>query len=121
MSGRAARYRNSFRRKRKDNIKIARASGTGSAATIVWDEFKWVRAHVRGYSPSEIVGAVVQGDQEVRMDAEDVEALGFSVPPRHGDRVLMPDERIAFVQSCDANTYRVDGELIVYVCRVRGA
>jgi hypothetical protein len=119
-SGIVARTVAAYRRGFRERVKIARASGTGAAANIAWDEARYVKAHLRQYAPHEIAGSIMQGDQELMILTADLDATSFDVPPRLGDRVLMPNGSHAMVQYCDANTRRLGGVTVAYVCRVRG-
>lgn len=120
MSGAVNRARANYRRVFKDKVKIARATGTGAAANIAWDEFKWVRAHLSGYSPAPVGGDQMQGNQRFMLLAEDLESIGFAVPPRNGDRIRLDDDRVVMVQYCDSNTRRINGVVLAYVCEVKG-
>lgn len=119
-AGIVTRTRAAYRRAFKERVKLARASGTGAAADIAWDQAPYVRAHLRQYGPHEIAGSIMQGDQELMVLAEDLDESSFTVPPRMGDRVLLPNGNYAMVQHCDANSRRLGQETIAYVCRVRG-
>ena len=120
MSAQAERSRAHYRRAFKDRVKIARATGTGAAATIAWDEMKWVRAHVMGYVASDAGGTQTQGLQSVLLLAEDLDAIGFQAP-RAGDRIRMPSGAIALIDGVDANTRRAGAALIAYEVKVKGA
>ena len=69
---------------------------------------------LRGFSPDELVGGVMQGDARVILDATPVAALA---PPRKGD-FLVADGRTWSVQGAHARM--VGDDLAAYELWVRG-
>jgi hypothetical protein len=107
-----------YRRFLKDTVTITRLAGaspsqTSTAATSI-------RAHVASYSPQEIVGAIMQGDQKVILLKQDLDAASWPVPPHKGDKIITSDGRHLTVQFCDANTKRVGNTIIAYEIQARG-
>lgn len=107
----AASYANAL----TDSVSISGKRGIGTAKTYSAAN---VRARIRGYQPRDIVGTIMQGDQEAILLKADLDAQGYPVPER-GDRMVCGGIT-SVVQFCDANTRRVNGTVIAYVCQVRG-
>jgi len=72
---------------------------------------------VRGYSPQELVGAIIQGDREVRISNQEILGKQWPGPPRRADRLRI-SERWVTVES--VNTVIVSGETWEHVIQVRG-
>lgn len=103
--------RGAYARALRDEVTIER--GTERAAAV--------RCQVRSYGPTEIVGSVMQGDQEVILFKPDLDNQGFPSPPKKGDKIKMENEtRTTTVEYCDPNTRRVGTETIAYVVQTRG-
>jgi hypothetical protein len=79
-----------------------------------------VKAIVRGYRPEELVGGINQGAREVIVLAGDLEALGWPVPPKSGDRVILRSGRPLMVDTVDSDTLNLAGVDIGYKLSASG-
>ncbi|AHJ66367.1 hypothetical protein [Granulibacter bethesdensis] len=75
-----------------------------------------VPAVIRTYRPQEIVGALRQGDREVRIAAQALAAAGWSTAPRCDDRMIV-DGVVANVQFCD--TRFIGGVSALHILTIR--
>lgn len=79
-----------------------------------------VRGVVRGYAASELVGAIQQGDREVRIANAEILAAAWPGPPRAGenaDRVVI--DGVAMVVMA-VDTRHVGGDAALHILQVRG-
>lgn len=107
-----------YRRFLKDAVTITRLVGVAPSQTTV--AAANIRARVLSYSPQEIVGAIMQGDQKVILLKEDLDAAAWPAPPRKGDKIGTAGGRMLTVQYCDTNTRAVASTLIAYEVQARG-
>lgn len=91
-------------------------SGVRSGLTMTADN---IRGRLMGYTPLEISGTILQGDQKLVVMKSDLDDAGFPTP-RKGDKVTSSDNRTLTVQFVDADTRRCGDTLIAYECQVRG-
>jgi hypothetical protein len=101
-----------------DRVTVARLSGVGSSQIAL--EYPGIRARLASYSPAEIGGLILQGDQKGILLAADLNDAGFPIPLIKGDRVTCSDGRIVTVQAIDPNTRAVGGVVIAYEVQLRG-
>ncbi len=60
-----------------------------------------VKATVTGYAPAELVNGITQGSRKIIVSRLDLEAEGFPVPPKKGDRIHLSDNRVTTITSVD--------------------
>lgn len=77
------------------------------------------RAHIRGYTPDELVGGVNQGDREVILSADDLVAKGITSLKENSDSLIVRGRKMT-IGSVDDSTYRFAGKLVAYKLRVTG-
>ena len=76
-----------------------------------------VRAFVRGYKASELIGGIVQGDRTVIIGNTEIAAAAWPGPPVKPDYVMIAGKS-SVVQSCDVR--RVAGVIVCHIIQVRG-
>ena len=79
-----------------------------------------VKGVVRGYAADEMVGAIQQGDREVRISNAEIAAAAWPGPPRAGenaDRIVI-DGQERIVMAVDPRYIGADPAL--YIMQVRG-
>jgi len=72
---------------------------------------------VRGYQPEQLVGAIVQGDREVRISNQEIVNKQWPGPPRRADRMRIAGH---WVTVENVNTFNVSNEVVEHVIQVRG-
>lgn len=77
-----------------------------------------VRGKAWGYSATELVGSIQQGDQRVLLLAEDLIAKGFALPLTSADKLVVKGREIAVVSA--GSRKAPDGSLVVYDVQARG-
>lgn len=99
-----------------ENVFVRRYFGTG----VNRNKFEVkVLARIVGYSPQELVGTIVQGDQKLIVLVDDLEIYQFPLPLIKNDKVVVRGKELN-IEAVDGNTRRIDGELIAYELQVRG-
>ena|SRR5215831_11139795 len=78
-----------------------------------------VRARVTGYAPSDLAGAIVQGDRRAIILAADLDAAGFVAPVLISDKLVVRGRELAIL-AADDSSRRVNGQLIAYEIQARG-
>jgi hypothetical protein len=78
-----------------------------------------VRARVVGFSPSELVGVVQQGDRRVVILAEDLINAQFAIPIKASDKCEVRGVECAIIAP-DDSTRRLGTNLIAYDLVIRG-
>lgn len=99
-----------------ETIAIRRYSGTGAGRTYVDRD---CLARVTGYSPSELVGSIIQGDRKVIVLADDLDGESPPFAIAKTDKVVVRDKELA-IMMVDDSTRRVGGTLIAYELTARG-
>lgn len=79
-----------------------------------------VRARVMGYKPSDLVGAIVQGDRQAIILAADLAASGFPQIMPNRDRLIWNGKTLV-IKSVDDATARIAGETIAVKLQLSGA
>lgn len=79
-----------------------------------------VRARVMGYKPSDLVGAIVQGDRQAIILADDLAASGFPQIMPNRDRLVWNGKTLV-IKSVDDATARIAGETIAVKLQLSGA
>lgn len=79
-----------------------------------------VRARVMGYRPSDLVGAIVQGDRQAIILASDLAASGFPQIMPNRDRLIWNGKTLT-IKSVDDATARIAGETIAVKLQLSGA
>lgn len=72
---------------RRGELVSFRRMSSGSQQTILNQAD--VKATVAGYAPVELVNGITSGSRKVIVSRLDLEALGFPVPPKKGDRIYL--------------------------------
>lgn len=106
-----------------EHIIVRRWSGTGAGRTCVEAQ---VRARVSGYTPSQIIGAVAQGDISVIV-LNDPDAnvpagkvsLGSLLPLSVDDKLVIRDEEKS-IKGINDNSRRIGGVLIALEIHAKG-
>lgn len=101
-----------------EDIVIRRYTSTGVSPRTYVD--RPCRARVVGYQPSELVGAIAQGDRRVIIMAEDLEGESPAFTLAKSDKVYAERFNEIAILGIDDSTRRVDGELIAYELHCRG-
>lgn len=96
-----------------EDVIVRRYAGTG-AARVPTDVV--TKARVMGYAPTQIVGAVVQGDRKLVMLIDTLSAL---LPLTTDDKVVIRGIETA-IMSVDDSTRRPGGTLVALDLVVRG-
>ena len=104
-----------YRAELKETIVIRRYTGTGTSRPKF--EVK-ARGNTRLYKGTELVGSIVQGDQEVLILVEDLIAKRFALPLTTNDKIVVSGKEIAIIAA--NNRTDLDGTIIVYDCQARG-
>jgi hypothetical protein len=60
-----------------------------------------VKATPAGYTPKELAAGITQGSSKFTVSRLDLEAAGFPVPLKKGDRVILSGNRIRTVDTVD--------------------
>lgn len=60
-----------------------------------------VKATVAGYTPEELVNGITQGSRKIIVSRLDLEAAGFPVPLKKGDRAVLDGNRPTTIESVD--------------------
>lgn len=110
-----AAYRSGFQG--ADVVTLRRYAGRDQNRTHF--DFQSVRARVTGYAAADLVGDIEQGDRLAIVLAEDVYRVGFPIPIRKGDGMIVAGA-ICSIEAVDDNTRRVGGNLMAYEIRIRG-
>lgn len=103
----------SFLREVGEDVVVRRYLGTGPARTAI---DRVARARVKGYQPSDLVGAIVQGDRKVVIL---VDTLADLLPLSTTDKLVIRG-REAAIKGVDDNTRRIGGVLIGLDLQVAG-
>lgn len=77
-----------------------------------------VSCRIVGYTPAQLVGTILQGDQSIILLKRDLDAQGFPRPIK-GDKVTV-NGVLMTVQAVDPNTRKIGTTIIAYVAQVRG-
>lgn len=97
-----------------ETVSIVRGFGTGSVVTITG-----VRCRPSGFVPSDVAGAVSQGERHLIVLAADIEGTAI-VKPAKNDRVIWNGKTLNIMDVNDA-TRRIAGVDIAYDLTVKGA
>lgn len=101
-----------YRRFLTDSVTVRRTVSSVNTDAVV-------AARIKSYSPQELSGTIMQGDQKAILLAEDLTLAGWPVPPKNGDMVIVQG-RTTRIVAVDQNTRRVGSTIIAYECQVRG-
>lgn len=71
----------------------------------------------KGYTPQELVGAIIQGDTQITITNAEIAAAQWPGPPKIGDKIIM-DGREKNIQAVEQKF--LGSEILVFVCQVRG-
>lgn len=77
-----------------------------------------VSCRISGYSPTQLNGSIIQGDQHVILLKGDLDAQGFPRPVK-GDKMTIGGVPLT-VQAVDPNTRKIGTTIIAYEVQVRG-
>lgn len=94
-----------------------KASITGVRAGVAYSADD-VGCRIVGYTPQELGGTVVQGDQKLTMLKSDLDAQNYPAPVK-GDKVAV-QARVTTVQHVDLNTIKIGETIIAYIVQCRG-
>jgi hypothetical protein len=103
-----------YRAELKERIIVRRYTGTGTNRPHFDVP---VRGKSRLYSAKELIGTIVQGDQEVLILVEDLISKKFALPVTTNDKVVVNGKEIAILAPNTRNGE--DGTLVVYDCQAR--
>lgn len=104
-----------YRAELKETIVVRRYTGTGTNRP----KFEVsVRASSRRYHGTELIGSIVQGDQQVLILVEDLIQKKFALPMTTNDKVVISGKEIAIVAANERAD--LDGTLIAYDLQARG-
>lgn len=99
-----------------ETIAIRRYNGSGASRTYV---DRPCTARVMGYTPAELVGAVLQGDRKIVVLAEDLEGESPAYAIAKGDKAIARGAEWAIL-AVDDSTRRIGATLIAYELQARG-
>lgn len=109
--------------RRGTTIQVRRWSGVGAARTKVEASIK---ARVLGYTPDELIGAIVQGDQRVialnnpaAAVPEGMVALSTLLPLSNTDKLVIEGREVS-IKAVDKNTIKVGDVLIAIFIQAAG-
>lgn len=109
--------------RRGKTIKVRRWSGVGAARTKVEATIK---ARVLGYTPDELIGAIVQGDQRVialndpdAVVPDGMVSLTSLLPLSNTDKLVIDGREVA-IKAVDKNTINVGDEVIAILIQAAG-
>jgi hypothetical protein len=98
-------------------ITVRRYSGTGAGRTP--EDFTPIMGNARLYSGKELVDGVAQGDQQIILIADDLVAVGLTMPLRASDKIL-PGGRELTIVGMPGERNALDGSLVAYDLQARG-
>jgi hypothetical protein len=98
-----------------ETIIVRRYTGSGSNRPKFDAE---VRGKAWGYSATELIGSIQQGDQRVLILVDDLIAKGFALPVTSSDKLVVKGKEIAIVSP--GHRKAPDGTLVVYDVQARG-
>jgi hypothetical protein len=99
----------------QETIVIRRYTGTGTNRPHFEAS---VRGSSRRYHATELLGNIVQGDQEILILVEDLIQKKFPLPVTTNDRVVVAGKELAIIAPNERAD--LDGTLIVYDLQARG-
>lgn len=99
-----------------EEVLIRRYFGTGASRSKF--EVK-VRARISSYTPQELVGTIIQGDEKVIVLVEELKVRQFPLPLVRNDKVVLEGRELN-IEAPDMNTRKIGNELIAYELQVRG-
>lgn len=99
----------------KETIIVRRYTGAGATRPKFDAE---ARGKAWGYSGSELIGDIQQGDQRVLVLVDDLIDNGFTLPVTANDKVVVKGKEIAIVSPGQRKA--PDGTLVVYDLQARG-
>lgn len=109
--------------RRGKTIKVRRWSGVGPARTKVEATIK---ARVLGYTPDELIGAIVQGDQRIialndpaALVPDGMVSLASLLPLSNTDKLVIDGREVA-IKAVDRNTINVGDEVIALLIQAAG-
>lgn len=68
-----------------------------------------VKATPAGYTPEELAAGITQGRRKLVVSKLELEAKGFPVPPKKGDRVVLDGNRVTTIETVDPDHREYNG------------
>lgn len=99
----------------KNLTDIASITGVRGATTFTASN---ISCRITGYSPTQLMGSIIQGDQRIIFLKKDLDTQSFPRPIK-GDKVTIGGILMT-VQAVDPNTRKIGTTIVAYEAQVRG-